>query len=465
MAEVRLTEVDWPDFGAPDVPAETGAAELGARLDAVRAAMAARGLDRLFVYGDREHAANIHWLTGFDPRFEEAFLVVGPEGPALLAAGNECLPYTAPSPLAACGRIVVAHCPALSLISQPRSPGLTMAAIIDAAVPAGARIGTAGWKYWEPGEVETPARSLEIPAVFADLLRQRAGDAARVVNATDLFMHPGHGLRARITVDEVPRLEFANHMAAAALRRMVFAFHEGMTDFAAVEAAAIGGLPLGCHPTFATGTRADQGLSSPSGQRLVRGRPISFNICHHGANICRAGWVAETARDLPEPARDYLAAFAGPYLQALSAWFGMMRPGVAGADVHARIMAMLPPDRFGITLNPGHLIGADEWISSPIGAGSGEVLASGMAMQCDIIPAHSIYGSVRMEDGYVIADETFRQELAARFPAVAARCARRAEFMRAVIGLDLPETLLPLADTCGVMPPYLLAPRMLPVLA
>src|SRR5690606_19480765 len=92
MAEVRLTEVDGAEFGGPDVTAETGAAELGARLDAVRAAMAVRGLDRLFVYGDREHAANIHWLTGFDPRFEEAFLVVGPEGPAVLAAGNECLP-------------------------------------------------------------------------------------------------------------------------------------------------------------------------------------------------------------------------------------------------------------------------------------------------------------------------------------------------------------------------------------
>ena len=49
------------------------------------------------------------------------------------------------------------------------------------------------------------------------------------------MMHPAHGLRARVDAAEIARLEFANHMAAAALRRMVFAFREGMTDFAAVE--------------------------------------------------------------------------------------------------------------------------------------------------------------------------------------------------------------------------------------
>ena len=52
----------------------------------------------IVVYGDREHAANIHWLTGFDPRFEEAVLVITP-GDALLLAGNECLAYTAVSPV------------------------------------------------------------------------------------------------------------------------------------------------------------------------------------------------------------------------------------------------------------------------------------------------------------------------------------------------------------------------------
>ena len=115
-------------------------------------------------------------------------------------------------------------------------------------------------------------------------------------------------------------------------------------------------------------------------------------------------------------------------------------------------------ETFGVYLNPGHLIGLDEWMSSPIYQGSAEPLASGMAMQCDVIPGHPVWGSTRMEDGYVIADADLRDDLAARYPAVAARCAKRAEFMKTVIGLDVPDTLLPLADTCGIVAPYLFDP-------
>jgi Xaa-Pro aminopeptidase len=450
----RLIRLDWPDFGHPDVPRLPGLSTMEDRLARIRAAMAARGFEALVVYGDREHAANIHWATGFDPRFEEALLIVTP-GDALLLAGNECLPYTGISPLVQAGLIRVGHCASLSLPSQPRG-GVRLADWLASVVPIGGKVGAAGWKWFEPSEVADPALALDLPAFIADPLRLLAG---RVENATDLFQHPGHGLRARVDVAEIARLEYSNHMAATSLRRMVFALREGMVDFDAVAEARLGGLPLGCHPTFATGVRADQGLSGPSGQRLRRGQAISFNICHWGANICRAGWVAFSDEDLPAPARDYVEVFAGPYLEAMSIWCSMMRPGVPGGEVWAAMRRILPLETFGVTLNPGHLIGLDEWISSPIAEGSALPLLSGMAMQCDVIPAHPVYGSTRMEDGYVIADAELRADLAACFPAVAARCAERQAFMRQVIGLDVPESLLPLADTCGIIPPFVLDPR------
>ncbi len=456
---VTLTTLDWPDFGAPGLPAAPGLAEMRGRLAALRAAMAARGLDRLVIYGDREHCANLLWATGFDPRFEEALLVIAPDAAALMA-GNECLPYTQVSPLVAAGDIAVAHCPGLSLISQPRDTGERIDRAIARSVAPASRVGTVGWKYYGADETDDPAGAIEIPALFADLLRARA---ARVENATDMLMHPGHGLRARVTAAEIARLEFANHMAAAALKRMVGAFREGISDFAAVEAAGIGGLPLGCHVTFATGDRAEQGLSGPTGQTLRRGLPVSFNVCHWGANICRAGWLARDEGDLPAPARDYLAAFVAPYLDALSLWFSLMRPGVAGGAVWDRMTAALPVARFGLTLNPGHLIGADEWISSPIFAGSDIPLGSGMAMQCDVIPAHPVYGSTRMEDGYVIADEALQAALDSDHPAMTARMRARRSFMRDRIGLDVPGSLLPLADTCGIIAPWLLSPGQVAV--
>ncbi len=449
----HLIRIDWPDFGMPDAPAGLSLAEARGRMAAVRVAMRARGQAALVVYGDREHAANLHWITGFDPRFEEAVLVVTSER-ALLLAGNECLPYTGISPLVAAGDVAVGACSSLSLPSQPRG-GRRLADWLADAVPAGATVGLVGWKWFGADEVDDPAKAISVPSFITDPLRRIAGT---VVDATDLMMHPSHGLRARVDADEIARLEFANQLAAKAVTRMAFAFRDGMTDFAAYQAAGVGGLPMGCHSTFATGGRAAQGLSGPTGEVLQRGSPLSFNVCHWGSNICRSGWVAATASDLPVAAQDYVATFAGPYVAAMSVWCGLMRPGVAGGAVWTAMHRALPFDRFALFLNPGHLIGLDEWMSSPIYQGSVEPLASGMALQMDVIPSHPVYGSTRMEDGYVIADAALRADLEARFPAVAARCTARAAFMRDVIGMDVPDCLLPLADTCGIVAPYLLDP-------
>jgi Xaa-Pro aminopeptidase len=452
----RLVRIDWPDNGTPDFPPAVTLAECESRLAALRRAAEVQGYDAIVVYGDREHAANLQWLTGFDPRFEEAVLVLTP-GDALLLAGNECLAYTSVSPLVRAGVVRTGLCTSLSLPSQPRG-GRRLGDWLADMLALDARVGAIGWKWFGPDEVDDPATALDVPAFLADPLRRLV---ARVENATALMMHPAQGLRARVDAADIARLEFANHMAAAALRRMVFAFREGMSDFQAVEAARVGGLPMGCHTTFAVGDAP--GLCGPSGRHLTQGQPIGFNICHWGANICRAGWLARSSADLPPAAQDYLDVFVTPYVRAMSDWCAMMRPGVSGGYVWGKMMAALPAEVFGVTLNPGHLIGLDEWMSSPIREGSTDALASGMAMQMDVIPSHPIYGSTRMEDGYVIADDALRAALLRDFPNVARRCAERARFMREVIGMEVPETLLPLADTCGIVAPYLLDPALVVV--
>ena len=40
------------------------------------------------------------------------------------------------------------------------------------------------------------------------------------------------------------------------------------------------------------------------------------------------------------------------------------------------------------------------------------------------------------------------------------RCDARAAFMRDVIGMKVPDCLLPLADTCGIVAPWLFDPGL-----
>jgi Xaa-Pro aminopeptidase len=460
----RLVEIERPAFEPVPPPAPVPAEVYRSHLAALRAAAAARGLTHVLVYGDREHVGNLLWATGFDARFEEALLVIGPHDAPLVLAGNECLPYVAVSPLHATGELHTELYQPFSLPSQPRAESRRLSDILrDEGIGAGSRVGIVGWKFLTAVEHDDPLHAVDVPAHLADTVRALAGWEA-VVNATDLLIHPGYGLRAIAGPDEIAQWEYANAEASRATWAVIdglsTAVAKGWTDLDVVREARLAGLPLGCHPTFATAGMRHLGLSGPTGQPIVVGQPLGFNISHWGSNICRAGWIAAGPQELPASAQDYVDAFVGPYIAALSAWLSCMVPGTRGGDVFDLVHRLLPDDVYGITLNPGHLIAYEEWVSSPIAEGSDDVLRSGMVLQIDVIPSHPDYFSTRMEEGIVIADDALCAELAERHPDVLRRCIARRTFMRETLGYDVPDTVLPLADIAGMVTPFFLSPGL-----
>ena len=82
-----------------------------------------------------------------------------------------------------------------------------------------------------------------------------------------------------------------------------------------------------------------------------------------------------------------------------------------------------------------------------------------LAIQVDVIPVSATYFSTRMEDGIVLADDSLRAELQAGYPDCFARCQKRREFMIDVLGIELPEEVLPLANSPAIVPPFFLEPN------
>jgi hypothetical protein len=114
---------------------------------------------------------------------------------------------------------------------------------------------------------------------------------------------------------------------------------------------------------------------------------------------------------------------------------------------------------FGIGLNPGHLIHLDEWMHSPIRKGSTLKLASGMALQCDIIPATGTpYFTSNIEDGVALADEPLRRAFASKYPEGWTRIEARRTFMVETLGIRLRPEVLPFSNMAGWLPPFWLAP-------
>ena len=144
------------------------------------------------------------------------------------------------------------------------------------------------------------------------------------------------------------------------------------------------GEPLSMHPIVASGAPGQpiNGLRSPGGRQVAIGDGISCGIGYWGSLCCRAGLVEDAA------GIDFFTNYVRPYFLAQAAWYATIGIGVTGGEVAAAVETALADAgaTFRPMLNPGHLISYDEWVHSPIERGSDVPLASGMALQCDIIP-------------------------------------------------------------------------------
>ncbi|MBY0506799.1 MAG: M24 family metallopeptidase [Bryobacteraceae bacterium] len=447
----ELTEIDYPAFGQAAEPPVFTVADYRPRLAQLRERMREEQLTHLLIYADREHFANLAWVTGFDPRFEEALLILRAGESPLILVGNECQAYLPISPLFTAKELRHEVYQPFSLPDQPRDTSRTIAQIFQSeGIARGATLGCVGWKTYS-----TPVE-IDLPAYLVDAARALG---AQTVNATGLFIDTARGLRTLATAREIALFEYTNGLASEGMKRVLFGLTLGETDRQALSRAGFDGFPQSCHWTCKTGP-ARVSLASPRGQRVALGQPFSANISYWGANCCRSAWVARGAEDLPAGARDYVDHFAGPYFAAMAEWFSLLEVGTPGGEIHAAIARSLPFEKFGIFLNPGHLIHLDEWTGSPVHAGSPIPLESGMVLQSDVIPASKTYGSTRLEDTYVVADLELRLALRAEFPEVAARCDHRRAFMMGNLGIELPDDVLPLSNLCGLAPPYLLRPNL-----
>lgn len=453
-ARVELVGITLPEFGLPDLEPVIPAATYETRLAAARQRMDSAGYDALILYADREHFANLAYLTGFDPRFEEALLILTPQGLPTLLVGNEDVAYTAISPL----RLQVTLYQTFSLLSQPRasSPPLEQA-LRDAGIGAkrNQRVGVAGWKYFTTAESQTPDLWLEVPAYIIDTLR---GMGCEMRNAGAIFMEPEHGLRAINDVDQLASFEFASTYGSEGLRHLLFNIRPGMNEFEMFRLLAPIGLPLSYHPVVFSGERTKLGLASPSSRVLRVGDPLFAALGYWGSNNARAGFLVESAQALPQGISDYVEKLVAPYFLAVSTWYEHVGIGISGGEMFDIIERQLGDPFFGISLNPGHLISLDEWVSSPIYRSSPQQLRSGMAIQVDVIPATgSAYHTTNIEDGIALADEALRQSFAYKYPRAWERIQRRRAFMQDVLGIRLKPEVLPFSNIPAYLPPFWLA--------
>jgi hypothetical protein len=453
---VELAEMALPEFGLPLIEPTIPAITYEARISGARQRASESGFDALLVYADREHFANLAYLTGFDPRFEEALLILTQDRIPTLLVGNEDMAYTAISPI----ELQPVLYQTFSLLSQPRSSSAPLISILrntGIGTQDAKRIGIAGWKYFTPIETSIPDSWLEVPAYIVDTLRAMG---CEVHNAGQIFMEPEYGLRAVNDVDQLASFEFAATYGSQGLRNLLFNIRPGMSEFEVFKLMSPIGLPLCYHPVVFSGERTALGLASPSSRVMQIGDPVFAALGYWGSNNARGGFLVENEAMLASHIRDYVDKLVAPYFNAIVEWYEHIGIGIPGGELFDIIDRHLSDPFFGIGLNPGHLIHLDEWVSSPIYRGSTQRLQSGMALQVDVIPAtNTPYHTTNIEDGIALADEALRQAFEQKYPDAWMRIQQRRAFMQNVLGIHLKPEVLPFSNIPAYLPPFWLSPQ------
>jgi len=440
--DIQWKKVDLPDFGTPlEVP------EIPVEIYENRCDKFYNKIDCnwIAVYGDREHFANLHYFTEFDPRFEEALLMLGPDNQRYLVVGNEGLMYK-PVVKPNC-EIVLSQ--TFSLLGQDRVKAPKITDVFkEIGLKRGDTVGVVGWKYLEDKEKEE-FESYFVPVYLINALKSVVGDDA-LQDVTEELMHPTRGLRAYNEVEQLAFFEWAASRASAALTRIMKHTKPGKSELEIVSNMGYAGEPFTTHLMYASGKKQIVGLRSPSSKIVEKGDGVFSAFGYRGGLSARGVRVEKENKE-------FLEKWAIPYFRGIVAWYENVEIGKKGGDIYQLVTDVLKKGGLRPALNPGHLTSSDEWLHTQFRPGSEEKIFSGMAVQCDIIPAPMPDGvNINCEDTVFIADEKYQAEIKERYPEVWQRIQRRRKFMRNELGIDFSENILPLSNSPAYYTPLTL---------
>ncbi len=456
MPTIQLQSIELPDFGKCEELPEIPTYQFELRLKNTLAQMNEQQLDFLVVFADREHTANLTYLTNLDPRFEEAMLLLDKNGKRKMLLGNECMGYTGICPIPMEFELFQDF----SLMGQDRTRSRPLEKILtEFGIQQKSKVGCSYYKY-QP----TDKSILEVPTYLADLLRRLVGEHGVVENASSIFMDLESGLRHHNCLEELVRFEWASTRTSDSIKNLLSQLKPGVREYDLAKNFNSDGLPYSCHPMVSSGKKAAIGLSSPSANRVALKDPFTSALGVCGALTARAGMVAESADQLDENVALFFEKFWKGYFKTVVTWYENIGIGISAGEITEKVEAARDKSVFDFAVNTGHTLHLDEWVNSPFTIGSTIKLYSGMALQMDIIPmSKGEFVCANMEDGVVLADEKLRSDWAEKFPASWRRIQQRREFMINQIGIKIKLEVLPLSNTPAYYNPYLMSSKRVAV--
>lgn len=452
MRKIELKSVKEPVKDELNGPVFLSDETIEKRRKKVLSNMIKAGLDKLVIYGDVEHGSNFEYLVGYFTRFEEALLIIDKSGEMTLLLGNENLNKSAKSRVEISKTI---HVSIFSLPNQPDRKDYTFNELLkEAGLDEGQRVGVVGWKNFT-STLEDTKHMFDVPYFIVKNIIDIVGNEKLVTNECSIFIGE-HGARCTNNANEIAHYEYYASLASDCMLDAMNAVKEGVNELVLGDKLIRFGQHTSVVTIASSGPRFIKGNMFPRDNIVKIGESISLTNGYRGGSSSRCGIAINNESQLPLGQEDYLDRVAKPYFNAYVAWLENIKCGMIGSELFDLIERELPRAQYGWSLSPGHLIGEEEWMASPIFEKSQEKLVSGMIFQIDIIPSVKDYNGVSAESTVLLADEVLKTEIEEQYPDMYHRMMARREYLINELGINLSDNIMPMCSTVAYLRPFML---------
>ncbi|CAM4257636.1 Xaa-Pro aminopeptidase [Erysipelothrix inopinata] len=452
--KIDIKKINSPMKDNSKAPVLITDATIAERKEKVLSNMREANISSLIIYADKEHGGNFEYLTGFIPRFEEALQVLNVDGSSTLILGNENFNKVSKSLIESEGVL----CPLFSLPNQPMGDFKPVSHYLkDVAIDDSQFVGLVDWKLLA-NDYEAFHKLSSIPSYIVEGIKEVV-DGNKVVNATQIYIHPEKGARTINNANEIARYEYGSSLASDAILDAMNHLQEGCTELEIGNLLQLEGQTPNVVTISAFGKRFEQANIYPTSKKLMNGDAVALTVSYKGGLSSRSGFAVNNVEELETAQKGYLDNMVIPYYQAYVYWLENLKIGINGHDFYTKFNEFYPQSKYGWELNPGHLTSDEEWLSSPFFENSKADVKSGMIFAVDFIPIMEGYNGVSAESTVAVADETLRNEIKTQYPDLWDRIENRKKYIKEIIGIELSNELLPMTSTLGYYRPFLLNTR------
>ncbi|MHB8063807.1 MAG: hypothetical protein ACYDG2_14430 [Ruminiclostridium sp.] len=442
-----MTEVNMPIV-------ELNIDDYKSRLKMLVERMKKYNLTHVIIYGDREHFANVEYFAKYDCRFEETLFIVDATGTPSIIVGNEGWGYSQIIPYEI-SRYLYQN---FSLQGQPRDKLIALDKILNQiGIHQDSKIGVVGFKYFNQSDVETDVeQTYDLPKYMVDAIKK---SCPNICNFTKEITGLPDGIRMRLyTAKEIAWAESAGNRSASVVQRMLKGIKPGIREYELSMVSGTGFDPHNCHPLTSFGAEnVGLGMRSPTDRALEIGEVCGLCYGIRGNLTSKVSIAAYDIDTCKEELKPYIESFYMKQFEAMVNWYEAINIGATGGEIYNAVMSVIGDKKYGVTLNPGHNTGTDEWTNSPCFSGSELLIMDGMFMQADIIASGKTpVRTAICEDAIVVAGEKLQGELRSQYPEVYKRIQERRQIIKDVLKIKLSEDVLPMSNLNAVNFPFLL---------